>query len=85
MKSNAVKGKLYSDICIDVDTSKFKSTSLDGAEEMFKAGYDATIKLMPKIKELIYGKEKKKFSLLNLFRRNKKNILKEQRNNSIDE
>ena len=85
MKSNAVKGKLYSDICIDVDTSKFKSTSLDGAEEMFLAGYNATTKIMPKIKELIFGSQKKKFSFSNLFRRNKKSILKEQRNSSIDE
>ena len=85
MKSNAIKGKMYSDICIEVDTSKFKSTSLEGAEEMYKAGYEAGLKAVPKIKELFARDEKKGFSLLRLFRKNKKKVLKEQQDNMIKE
>lgn len=85
MKSNAVKGKMYSDICIDVDTSKFKSTSLDGADEMYRAGYEAGLKAVPKIKALFADAQKKKFSLANLFRKNKKTILKQQRVDSIND
>lgn len=81
MKSNAVKGKLYSDICINVDTSKYKSTSLTGADEMVKAGYEATKKLIPKIKELIGEKNEEKFSFARLFKRNKKDALKNQQEN----
>lgn len=84
MKSNAVKGKMYSDICIEVDTSKFKSTSLNGAEEMYQAGYDTALKLMPKIKALL-NETDKKFSFSNLFRKNKKKILKEQKKNIAKE
>lgn len=86
MKSNAVKGKLYSDIVIEADTSKYKSTRLDGAEEMYKAGYEQALKMIPKIKELISEKpEKKKFNLFGLFKRNKKNILKTEKNKIISE
>ena len=83
MKSNAVKGKIYSDVCIDVDTSKFKSTSLDGADEMFRAGYEAGLKAVPKIKELFNQKQEKKFSIAKLFRKNKNFVLKETRDDCI--
>ncbi len=79
MKSNAVKGKIYSDVCIEVDTSKYKSTSLNGAEEMFMAGYQAGLKAVPKIKELFAQDEKSKFSFAKLFKRNKKKYLKEEK------
>lgn len=86
MKSNAIKGKIYSDIVIEADTSKYKSTKLDGAEEMYKVGYEQALKMIPKIKELISEKkEKKKFSFFGLFKRNKKNILKTEKNNIISE
>lgn len=83
MKSNAVKGYLYSDIVIKTDTSKYKSTSLDGADEMYKIGYEATMELMPKIKELLSDKNKEKFSWRKLFKRNRKQILKDENGNII--
>ena len=85
MKSNAVKGKIYSDVCIDVDTSKFKSTSLIGADEMYQAGYKAAMELMPKIKSILFETKKAKFSFANLFRKNKNQALKEQRKNTANE
>ena len=85
MKSNAVKGKIYSDVCIEVDTSKFKSTSLMGAEEMFKAGYEAGLKAVPKIKELFGQDQDKKFRLAKLFRKNKNAVLKNDREDCIME
>ena len=82
MKSNAVKGKLYSDICIEVDTSKYKSTSLEGLQEMYDAGYNAGLKFAPKIKELFGEEEKKKSGFLSIFRKNRKKILEEQKKNT---
>ena len=80
MKSNAIKGKLYSDVCIEVDTSKYKGTSLIDAEEMYKAGYDAAIKLMPKIKSII-NEDKK----LNKFENDKNIVFKEHQENILSE
>lgn len=85
MKSNAVKGYLYSDIVIKTDTSKFKSTSLEGADEMYKIGYDATMELMPKIKELMNEKNQSRFSWFKLFKRNKKRILKDENGNILND
>lgn len=84
MKSNAVKGYLYSDLVIKTDTSQYKSTSLDGADEMYKIGYDSAMAMMPKIKQLLSEKGEK-FSFFNLFKRNKKQILKNENKNTIDE
>jgi hypothetical protein len=78
MKSNAVKGKMFSDVVVEANTQKFKSTSLEGSEEMYKAGYDAAMKVMPQIKELIGKSYKKEFDLFGLFRKNKNKILDEE-------
>ena len=75
MKSNSIRGKVYSDIVIEANTSKFKSTSLDGADEMFKVGYEATMNAMPKIKELFKLCQKREFNFLKIFKRNKKKYL----------
>lgn len=83
MKSNAVKGKLFSDVFIQTNTQNFKSTSLDGGKEMIQIGYDAAMKAMPQIK-LLLGLEKEKKSK-KMFSRNKNKILKEEKNNSINE
>ena len=83
MKSNAIKGKVYSDICIDIDTGKYKSTSLEGADEMYKMGYEATLKAIPKIKELLG--QKQKFNLFGMFKKNKKRELKKQKKQAIDD
>lgn len=53
MKNNSKSGYLYSDLVIKPDIKKYKSTKLDGAEEMIEEGYNATIALMPKILQLI--------------------------------
>lgn len=83
MKSNAIKGKVYSDICIDIDTGKYKSTSLEGADEMYQMGYEATLKAIPKIKELLG--QKQKFNLFGMFKKNKKRELKKQKKQAIDD
>ena len=83
MKSNAVKGYLYSDVVIKADTSKFKSTSVDGAQEMYKIGYDSAMELMPKIKTLLSERDEKRFSWAKLFKRNKKRILKDENGNIL--
>ena len=84
MKSNAVKGKLFSDVCVEVDTSKFKSTSLEGGEDMYKAGYEAGLKAVPKIKALFEKTDEHKFSLSKLFRRNRKNVLQTTKQDSLE-
>ena len=59
MKSNAVKGYSCADVTIATDNKKFKSTKLDGMEEMIQEGYKNAIDAMPKIMEVFYGKKKK--------------------------
>ena len=80
MSSNSIRGKMYSDVVIEADTSKFKSTSLEGSEEMYQVGYEAATKLMPQIKELIKKSQRKEFDFFGLFRRNKKKYLKNNNN-----
>lgn len=60
MKSNAVKGKFYSDVIIEPDTKRFKSTKLSGAEEMIEEGYKAGLEKIQEIKALLYRKVKTK-------------------------
>lgn len=50
MKSNAIKGYMYSDVVVMPETKRFKSTKLDGFEDMIEEGYKATIDIMPKIR-----------------------------------
>ncbi|MBQ8430961.1 MAG: patatin-like phospholipase family protein [Clostridia bacterium] len=57
MKNNSKNGYTYSDIVIQPNIKKYKSTKLDGADEMIQEGYNATIKAMPQIIEII-GKKK---------------------------
>lgn len=53
MKNNSKAGYTYSDLVIKPDITKYKSTKLDGADEMIQEGYDETIKLIPQILNLI--------------------------------
>jgi len=53
MKSNAVKGRMFADVLIEPDTKRFKSTKPAGAEEMIMEGYNATLKKIPEIKQLL--------------------------------
>lgn len=60
MKSNAVKGKMFADVLIEPDTKRFKSTKFTGSEEMILEGYNATLKKIPEIKNLLATKIKRK-------------------------
>ena len=57
MKNNSKQGYEFSDIVIKPNTAKYKSTKLDGANEMIEEGYNATIKVMPQILSLIKRKK----------------------------
>ena len=59
MKSNAVKGYVCADVTIATDNKRFKSTKLDGMEDMIQEGYKNAIDAMPKIMEIFSGKKKK--------------------------
>lgn len=60
MKSNAVKGYMCADVTIATDNKRFKSTKLDGMEEMIEQGYKNAIDMMPQIMQLFNGKSPKK-------------------------
>lgn len=53
MKNNSKAGYTFSDIVIQPDIKKFKSTKVDGADEMIEEGYEEAIRLMPQILNLI--------------------------------
>lgn len=57
MKNNSKAGYTYSDIVIQPDTTKYKSSKLEGGAQMVEEGYNATMKVMPQILSLI-GKRK---------------------------
>lgn len=61
MKSNAVRGYMYSDFVIGPETKRFKATKTDGMEEMIEEGYNATIDAMPAIMEIFAKKKKNRF------------------------
>ena len=56
MKNNSKSGYTYSDIIIQPDIRKYKSTKVTGADEMIQEGYNAAMKLMPQIIQLIKNK-----------------------------
>lgn len=60
MKSNAVRGYLYSDLVIAPETKRFKSTRTEGMEEMIDEGYKAAIDMMPQIMKIFAQKKKHK-------------------------
>ena len=71
MKNNSSRGYLYSDIVIQPDMKRFRSSKLDGYEAMVEEGYNATVSAMPEILKLINNKRYR------LWKRNKrKNIYK---------
>ncbi len=59
MKSNSLKGYLNSDLVIQPDLKRFKSTKLNAIDEMIEEGYKATIFQMENIKVILNGKVKK--------------------------
>lgn len=63
MKSNAVKGYLNADIVIQPSLKRFKSTKMDGFEEMIEEGYRAAMEKMPEILNIISKKRKERFAI----------------------
>lgn len=53
MKSTALKGLMNSDMIITPDLTKFKSTKLDGFDQMLEIGYKAASEKMDEIKQLL--------------------------------
>ena len=60
MKSNAVKGYMCADATIATDNKRFKSTKLEGLDEMVEAGYKNAIDMMPQLMQIMSGRAPKK-------------------------
>ena len=60
MKSNAIKGEIYSDVMIAPNLKKFSSTSNEGWQEMIEIGYNTTKEKMPEILALIRPEKARK-------------------------
>ena len=56
MKSNSIKGYMNADLTIASDTKKFKSTQLQGIDEMVDLGYRNAVDMMPEIMKIFNGK-----------------------------
>ncbi len=56
MKKNAENGYKYGDVVIQPETKRFKSTKMEGFEDMIEEGYKATIDKMPEILTLFNKK-----------------------------
>ena len=69
MKSNVVKGYLYSDVLIKPDTKRFRSTKKDGYQQMIEEGYKAALESIDNIKAL--------FKMKKLSKRKVKKFVKE--------
>lgn len=60
MKSNSIKGYMNADLTIASDTKKFKSTELQGLDEMVDIGYRNAVDMMPEIMKIFAGKYAKR-------------------------
>ena len=56
MKSNAIKGYVFSDVMVTPDLKEFKSTKFEGWQQMVDEGYRATKAKIEEIKELFTRK-----------------------------
>ena len=54
MSNSSTKGYMFSDVLVKVDTSKFKSYSKDGYEEMYALGYEAGKNAIKEIVNKLY-------------------------------
>lgn len=54
MKSAAFRGRLGSDLIIEPDLKRFRSTKIGGIDEMIEEGYRATVEKIPEIKKLLH-------------------------------
>lgn len=83
MVSNAMNGKLFSDIVLEPDLRNFKSTSFTGFEEMIEIGYKEAKAKMPQIKQLL-GLERKPSFWSKIFKTNKEKMLEEREEESVE-
>lgn len=60
MKSNSIKGYMNADLTIASDTKKFKSTELQGLDEMVDIGYRNAVDMIPEIMKIFAGKYPKR-------------------------
>lgn len=60
MKSNVIKGYLYSDVVLRPNTKQFKSTKKDGFEEMIEEGYREAVDKIDEIIDLFDNKKMSK-------------------------
>jgi NTE family protein len=54
MSNSSYKGYIFSDVMVKVDTSKFKSYSKDGFDEMYALGYEAGKNAIKEIVDKLY-------------------------------
>lgn len=78
MKSNAIKGYVYGEVIIQPSLQRFKSTRLDGYEEMIEEGYKATKEHIGEILELWTRKPLKKKKKLFKVEKNKNKVMSDQ-------
>lgn len=55
-KSTMYKGQLNSDIVIEPELTELKNTSLKNVDERIQAGYDATVKIIDELKNILLNK-----------------------------
>lgn len=57
-KSTMYKGQLNSDIIIEPELTEHKNTSLKNVDERIQAGYDATLKIIDELKNILLDKKR---------------------------
>lgn len=55
-KSTMYKGQMNSDIVIEPELTDYKNTSLKNVDERIQAGYDATVKIIDELKQILQVK-----------------------------
>ena len=79
MKSNAIKGYVYSEVIVKPNLKRFKSTSIAGYDEMIEEGYKATKAMIPEILEVFKRKPlKAKFKQDMVFGRNTNKVIENE-------
>ncbi len=79
MKSNAIKGYVYSEVIVKPNLKRFKSTSIAGYDEMIEEGYKATKAMMPAILDVFKRKPlKAKFKQDMVFGRNTNKVIENE-------
>lgn len=72
MNNSAEKGYKYADFMVKPDTKHFKSTKIEGFEEMIEEGYKETIDNISQILKIYNSKKKSKFEKNNFIKKYEK-------------